>query len=261
MDSSENDASPRRTNESVQTEGELSSELQAMAIGPAVTTAATAQSSTLSGDNTPLLAIAANPYTSSTSTGNAPAFVQDINKWKPNDELLGHLLEMGFSIEQARKGMFHTNSESVQLAINWILTYGDSISDDQVETKVPNPIDNSELKMTFVVNGSLQMGVGKVAAQVAHAALSLNRTLHEKQDLYEFPLYIWNLNGSTKIVLRANSTDELMRLEEHAQRLSLPTALIRDAGRTQIPSGSITVLGLFGTHDTLQNVTGHLKLL
>ena len=31
--------------------------------------------------------------------------------------------------------------------------------------------------MVFVVNSELKMGVGKVAAQVAHAALGLHRTL------------------------------------------------------------------------------------
>lgn len=37
-------------------------------------------------------------------------------------------------------------------------------------------------KMTFVVNTSLKMGIGKIAAQVAHACLGLYRIMKQKSD-------------------------------------------------------------------------------
>ena len=50
----------------------------------------------------------------------------------------------------------------------------DSDSDDFDEDDIP------EFKMVFVVNTSLEMGPGKVAAQVGHAALGVQRVLTAK---------------------------------------------------------------------------------
>ena len=49
-----------------------------------------------------------------------------------------------------------------------------SESDDFDEEDIP------EFKMVFVVNMSLEMGPGKVAAQVGHAALGVQRVLSSK---------------------------------------------------------------------------------
>lgn len=50
-------------------------------------------------------------------------------------------------------------------------------------------------KMVFVVNGELQMGVGKVAAQVAHACLGLFRKLIDEQIKYAEMLISWEQFG------------------------------------------------------------------
>ena len=46
---------------------------------------------------------------------------------------------------------------------------------------IPPPSDESAqsdpLKMVFIVNNSLKMGVGKIAAQVAHAGLAVHKKL------------------------------------------------------------------------------------
>lgn len=46
-----------------------------------------------------------------------------------------------------------------------------------------------------------------------------------------------------------------------AELSDLPTYVVQDAGLTQIPRGASTVLALFGDEDTVNDVTGHLKLL
>ena len=51
-----------------------------------------------------------------------------------------------------------------------------------LESQPSNHAKDSEsiaLKMVFVVNSELKMGVGKIAAQVAHAGLGLQRVLLE----------------------------------------------------------------------------------
>lgn len=259
MEASESDLNPPNVVNVEESETDLANNLQDLAIG--LVPQNDPQTLPVRTPSPPLLALAADESGPVSNDRNIPTFVQDINKWKLNDEFIGHLLEMGFTLEQAKKGLFNTQNVSVQSALQWILTYGDTMDDEPLERKLQDTIDSSQLRMTFVVNCSLQMGVGKVAAQVAHAALALNEALLEKPDLYEFSLYIWRLNGQTKIVLRGESADELKKLQEKAHELSLPTALIQDAGHTQIPSGSVTVLALFGTQDVLHQVTGHLKLL
>jgi PTH2 family peptidyl-tRNA hydrolase len=51
-------------------------------------------------------------------------------------------------------------------------------------------------------------------------------------------------------------------LEKRAKEAGIVTTLVHDAGHTQIPSGSLTVLALGpDTEEQLQAITGELKLL
>ena len=50
-------------------------------------------------------------------------------------------------------------------------------------------------------------------------------------------------------------------LQSKAISLGLATHAVADAGRTQVESGSVTVLGIFGPDFIVNEVTGHLKLL
>lgn len=99
------------------------------------------------------------------------------------------------------------------------------------------------IKQYFVVNHDLGMGRGKVAGQVAHACCTITRELERDHMLhYPSPPHVldyktWLKEGMAKIVLRASAAE----LEEIAK---LPGATsVRDQGRTQIPAGSLTVVG------------------
>ena len=114
-------------------------------------------------------------------------------------------------------------------------------------------------KMLFVVNGSLRMSSGKMAAQVAHCAVDLYQIIADQRLA---GLNFWRIYGQTKIVVRGESTEELLALESRASaNRSIATSMIHDAGRTEIASGSVTCLGLFGTNSQLEPITGHLKLM
>lgn len=105
------------------------------------------------------------------------------------------------------------------------------------------------------------MGIGKTAAQVAHAALGLNQLLMQNESRYAGSLICWAETGETKIVLKGESTAHLMQLEKSAMDSGLPVYLVQDAGKTQVPSGSTTVLSVFGRVDIVDSVTGSLRLL
>ena len=65
-----------------------------------------------------------------------------------------------------------------------------------------------------------------------------------------------------KVALQAKSEEELETLQAQALSLGLCARIIHDAGRTQIATGSATVLGIGpAPKDVVNQVTGHLKLL
>jgi peptidyl-tRNA hydrolase len=65
-----------------------------------------------------------------------------------------------------------------------------------------------------------------------------------------------------KVALQVKSEEELEILQAQAVSLGLCARIIHDAGRTQIASGSATVLGIGpAPKSAIDQVTGHLKLL
>ncbi len=80
-----------------------------------------------------------------------------------------------------------------------------------------------------------------------------------------YPQYVnaWELySGSAKIVVSVKSEEELIELSKKAQENNLPYCVIKDAGRTQVAPGSITVCAIGpGKVDEVDKVTGHLSLL
>jgi PTH2 family peptidyl-tRNA hydrolase len=114
-------------------------------------------------------------------------------------------------------------------------------------------------KMLFIVNGSLPMSSGKMAAQVAHCAIDLYQQILDRRMM---GLNFWKICGQKKIVVRGDSTEELMDIDQRISvNQSVVRSTIRDAGRTEIASGSITCLGLFGKDNQLDPITRHLKLM
>lgn len=103
------------------------------------------------------------------------------------------------------------------------------------------------------------MGKGKLAAQTAHAAV----TLAEEAKKHNAEWWIaWLEEGQSKIVVKVDSEESLRELEMKARSLHLPTAMIRDRGLTQVPPGTVTCLGIGpGPSQIVDKVTGNLPLL
>jgi len=112
------------------------------------------------------------------------------------------------------------------------------------------------MKQTIAVRTDLGMGDGKLAAQVAHASLKA----YENAD--SSVADDWKRTGATKVVVAVGSEDELLELEREARAANLPHALVHDAGRTQVESGTATALGVGpAADDKIDAVTGGLSLL
>jgi peptidyl-tRNA hydrolase, PTH2 family len=112
------------------------------------------------------------------------------------------------------------------------------------------------MKQVIVVNNALNMPKGKLAAQVAHG--SVGAFLEAGEEAQQ----AWLDEGMPKIVLAAPAADDLLHLHAQALQRGLPACLVEDAGRTVLPEGTLTCLGLGPAIDEqVDELTGSLKLL
>ena len=115
------------------------------------------------------------------------------------------------------------------------------------------------VKLVLIINNGLKMGKGKIAAQAGHASVQATLNAGQKSPLV---LDAWLSSGQKKVCLKGDDADHLLALEKLAIEGGLLTSKVHDAGHTQIPSGSLTVLAIGPCQDELvEKITGTLKLL
>jgi PTH2 family peptidyl-tRNA hydrolase len=114
-------------------------------------------------------------------------------------------------------------------------------------------------KQVIAVRTDLGMSRGKMAVQVAHGSLSASENARvSHQEVWR----AWYREGQKKVAVKVASEEELLELRRVAINHRLPHALIRDAGMTELPPGTITVLGIGPARtEDIDKVTGSLKLL
>ncbi len=98
-----------------------------------------------------------------------------------------------------------------------------------------------QYKLVIVVRDDLEMSTGKLAAQVAHAAVTCALETKSKKAKW---FSEWYREGQRKVVLRAKDLEELRSLKDKAARAGLPWAMITDAGLTELPPNTTTCLGI-----------------
>ncbi len=116
----------------------------------------------------------------------------------------------------------------------------------------------ANIKQVIVVRTDLDMGKGKIAAQVGHACVL--GTEHVRKSNPEW-FSEW-FQTQEKIVLKVSSLKELEQIKRDAIELGIPWSEVTDAGHTQISPGTITCISLGpGPEEIIDKVTGNLKLL
>ncbi len=116
----------------------------------------------------------------------------------------------------------------------------------------------SSIKQVIVVRTDLDMGKGKIAAQVGHACvLAAENVRKSHPDWFD---EWWT--GQEKIVVKVENLKELEEVKKHAIDIGVPWSEVTDAGHTQIAPGTTTCISLGPAPEELvDKITGDLKLL
>ncbi|MCW3981964.1 MAG: peptidyl-tRNA hydrolase Pth2 [Candidatus Bathyarchaeota archaeon] len=114
-------------------------------------------------------------------------------------------------------------------------------------------------KQVIAVRTDLQMGKGKLAAQVGHAAVSAAENARRfSSEWWEE----WLKEGQCKVVVKVSSLELLLNLREQASQKCLPFSLIKDRGITQLPPNTVTCLGIGpAPSEDVDRITSRLALL
>ena len=113
------------------------------------------------------------------------------------------------------------------------------------------------VKLVVVVRTDLGMGRGKIAAQVAHAAVAATLASLGTTDFAA-----WLAEGQPKVVLKVGTAGQLEDVVRQARAGGLPVEVISDAGRTQVTPGTVTCCALGPAESQrIDAVTAGLALL
>ncbi|AMD22648.1 HHL122Cp [Eremothecium sinecaudum] len=135
--------------------------------------------------------------------------------------------------------------------------------DVEIDSKWLNDIPG-EVRMALVIRQDLPMTKGKIAAQCCHSALATYRLMAENPERSSYNpelLSRWLHGGQAKITLKCPDKTVMDELYAKAMAYNVNCYITHDAGRTQITSGTATVLGLGpAPKAVLDEITGSLKL-
>ncbi len=111
------------------------------------------------------------------------------------------------------------------------------------------------MKQVILVRKDLKLSQGKLASQVSHASVEAVLKSN-KEKVNEWRKF------SKKVVLKVEDEKELIRFKNLAEKAKLVTALIKDAGRTEVKPGTITCLAIGPDDDEkIDKITAKLKIL
>jgi PTH2 family peptidyl-tRNA hydrolase len=128
-----------------------------------------------------------------------------------------------------------------------------------------NPQTGERDKLTFkykqviLARSDLNMSPGKLAVQVAHGSIgSAEKARREHWEWYT----AWLGERQKKVVVKVMDESELRKFQEQAARAELPHELVQDAGLTELPPGTSTVLAIGpAPNELVDKLTRNLPLL
>ncbi len=111
-------------------------------------------------------------------------------------------------------------------------------------------------KQIIVVRKDLKMSKGKMAAQVAHAAIETFRSSTPSKRLR------WLRGGQKKVVVYARNLEEFKSILSKCKKMKINHAVIYDAGLTEVPPHTPTCIGIGpDEEERINKITGNLPLV
>jgi peptidyl-tRNA hydrolase, PTH2 family len=132
------------------------------------------------------------------------------------------------------------------------------------DEKVLEEKNSSKFKQVIIVRTDLDMGKGKIAAQVAHASLyaAISAMVDKRHKDKRWFEKWFNSGDMFKIVLKCRDMFELLELLDKTEKAALPYAIQNDRGYTQVQRNTTTCLAIGpGPAEEIDKITGGLKLL
>lgn len=116
-----------------------------------------------------------------------------------------------------------------------------------------------EITMVLVTRADLKLSKGKLAAQCGHAVMEC--ALRAKKQTPR-ALDKYRREGARKIVCKAADEESLRKILTQAKKAGLVCYLVKDAGHTEIPPGTVTVVGIGpGLRSDIDKITRDLQLV
>jgi PTH2 family peptidyl-tRNA hydrolase len=121
------------------------------------------------------------------------------------------------------------------------------------------PTNEFKYKLVVAVRRDLEMGKGKIAVQVGHAAITVGEETRKRHPDWWSR---WLSEGQCKVVVKVSSESELEEIQRKAEQIGLTAAIIHDRGLTQVEPDTATCVGIGpGPADLVDRITGTLPLL
>eukprot|EP00635_Sarcinochrysidales_sp_CCMP3193_P012406 CAMPEP_0118901564 /NCGR_PEP_ID=MMETSP1166-20130328/7222_1 /TAXON_ID=1104430 /ORGANISM="Chrysoreinhardia sp, Strain CCMP3193" /LENGTH=364 /DNA_ID=CAMNT_0006840741 /DNA_START=55 /DNA_END=1149 /DNA_ORIENTATION=+ len=162
---------------------------------------------------------------------------------RPTTSLASQLKELGIADDDAQRAI-NRGAANVDHAME--VLFGGQLATPEDDAEEENSEDADESKLVLVVRTDVAMSRGKIAAQSAHAALGAYRTVVERNPALALD---WiDKSGEKTIVCAPPPTQTwdafLATAIPKADRANVATFLVHDAGRTEVASGTSTVLAV-----------------
>src|SRR5437870_11869850 len=116
-----------------------------------------------------------------------------------------------------------------------------------------------DYKLVIAVRSDLDLSRGKLAVQVAHAAVmaALEAKARHRKWFAE-----WIAEGPKKVVVKGGPLPELRSLQAKARTMHLPTALVENAALRYLPPGTVTCVGIGPVPNSIvDQVTARLPVM
>jgi PTH2 family peptidyl-tRNA hydrolase len=123
-------------------------------------------------------------------------------------------------------------------------------------------MENRDIRQVILMRTDLDMGVGKMVTQGAHASEGA-KALQYTQAKYNDYIDEWLITGHTKITLEVKSGEKLNNLVKKADEAGINVYVVTDEGRTVFNGVSTVTCACLGVapKEDLDKITGRLRLL